>query len=209
MRQSRFRGEFMKVAAVQMDVRILDKDRNVKKVLEYLREAARDGAKLVVFPECALTGYCFTSLEEAWPVAETVPGPSSMTLAAIAKELDATAVVGLLEREGDRLYNAAVVVGPRGVLGTYRKVHLPFLGGRGIVRGQEEDRHLGIEHVGEEASAKNVPELPLCVGWRCAARRTPADCACTRHQQLHSHVQQIPRPRPLQQREGHRRSTWG
>ena len=118
----------MKVAAVQMDVRILDKDRNVKKVLEYLREAARDGAKLVVFPECALTGYCFTSLEEAWPVSETVPGPSSMTLAAIAKELDATAVVGLLEREGDRLYNAAVVVGPRGVLGTYRKVHLPFLG---------------------------------------------------------------------------------
>ena len=42
-------------------------------MLEHLEKAARTGAKIVVFPECALTGYCFTSREEAWPLAETVP----------------------------------------------------------------------------------------------------------------------------------------
>jgi predicted amidohydrolase len=118
----------MIVAAVQMDVNILEKERNLGKILENLEAAARAGAKLVVFPECVLTGYCFTSREEAGPLAETVPGPSTEKLAAAAKALDCTAVVGLLEREGDRMYNSAAVVDPQGILGTYRKMHLPCLG---------------------------------------------------------------------------------
>lgn len=118
----------MKVAAVQMDVKIFEKDRNLEKILENLEAAARAGAKLVVFPECALTGYCFTSREEAWPSAEPVPGPATEKLFAAAKSLDCTAVVGLLEREGECVYNAAAVVGPEGILGAYRKLHLPCLG---------------------------------------------------------------------------------
>lgn len=118
----------MKVAAVQMDVKILDKDHNLRKVLSKLETAARAGAKLVVFPECALTGYCFTSLQEARPLAETVPGPATEKIAAVTKQYDCTAVVGLLERDGDRIYNAAAVIGPDGVLGTHRKVHLLCLG---------------------------------------------------------------------------------
>ncbi len=118
----------MKVAAVQMDVKILEKDRNLEKVLENLRKAARAGANLVIFPECALTGYCYTSLEEAAPLADPVPGPLTEKLARAAKELDCTVVVGLLEREGDSIYNAAAVIGPTGVLGTYRKIHLPGIG---------------------------------------------------------------------------------
>ncbi len=118
----------MRIAAVQMDVKILEKDRNLEKVLAQLEAAARGGAKIVVFPECALTGYCFSSREEAWPVAEAVPGPSTEKIAALAKKLDCTAVVGLLEREGDRIYNSAAIVTPNGILGTYRKIHLPGLG---------------------------------------------------------------------------------
>lgn len=118
----------MKVAAVQMDVKILEKERNLQKVLENLEAAARAGARLAVFPECALTGYCFSSREEALPMAESVPGPATEKIAAAAKALACTAVVGLLEREGDRIYNAAAVVGPEGVLGSYRKIHLPELG---------------------------------------------------------------------------------
>ncbi|MBZ5565997.1 MAG: carbon-nitrogen hydrolase family protein, partial [Acidobacteriia bacterium] len=114
----------MKVAAVQMDVKILEKERNLEKILENLEAAASAGAKLVVFPECALSGYCFTSAEEARPAAETVPGPSTEKIAAAAKSLGCTALVGLLERVGDRLYNAAAVITPQGILGTYRKVHL-------------------------------------------------------------------------------------
>lgn len=118
----------MKVAAVQMDVKILEKDRNLERVLDNLETAASAGSKIAVFPECALTGYCFRSSEEARPLAETVPGPSTEKIAAAAKRLDATVVVGMLERDGDRIYNSAVVISPEGVLGTYRKVHLPYLG---------------------------------------------------------------------------------
>jgi len=118
----------MRVAAVQMDVAILEKERNLEKVLRNLQEAAAAGAELIVFPECALTGYCFTSREEASPVAETVPGPATEKIATAAKVLGATAVVGLLEREGDNIFNAAAVITPGGILGTYRKVHLLCLG---------------------------------------------------------------------------------
>jgi predicted amidohydrolase len=118
----------MKVAAVQMDVKILENQRNLAKVLDHLERAAQDGAKLVVFPECALSGYCFTSREEALPATETIPGPSTEKLAAAAKRLGASAVVGMMERAGDNLFNVAVVVTPEGVAGVHRKIHLPYLG---------------------------------------------------------------------------------
>lgn len=118
----------MKVAAVQMDVKLLAKEHNLAKVLENLEAAARGGAKLVVFPECALTGYCFKSSEEALPVAEPVPGPSTEKIAAAAKRLGVTAVVGMLEIADGKVYNAAAVIGPEGIQGTYRKIHRVYLG---------------------------------------------------------------------------------
>ena len=78
----------MKVAAVQMDVKILDSAHNLSRILENLDAAARNGARVVVFPECALSGYCFNSREESYPVAETVPGPSTERLAEAARRLD-------------------------------------------------------------------------------------------------------------------------
>src|SRR5438094_6588082 len=122
----------MKIAAVQTDVKIFEKGRNLGRVLADLETAARAGAKLVVFPECALTGYCFASREEAGPLAETVPGPSTEKIAAAAKRVGCTVVVGMLERSGERIYNAAAVISPEGVAGTYRKVHLPYLGSDGF-----------------------------------------------------------------------------
>ena len=118
----------MKVAAVQMDVKIFEKEHNLNRVLERLQTAARAGAKLAVFPECVLTGYCFTSIEEAWPLAETIPGPSAERLAEACKKLDCTAIVGMLERDGDRLFNSAAVVSPSGLVSGYRKLHMPGLG---------------------------------------------------------------------------------
>lgn len=118
----------MKVAGVQMNPRILEKERNLERCLDSLRIAARSGTKLVVFPECALTGYCFSSRDEALSIAETVPGWSTRTIAGLCKELDIYAVVGLLEKTRGRLYNAAAFVGPEGLIGKYRKAHLPCLG---------------------------------------------------------------------------------
>lgn len=117
-----------KIAGVQMDCRLGDKRHNLDTIRTKLRQAAGQGARLVVFPECALTGYCFESKEEAWPHAETLPGPSTETLTAECRQLGVWAAFGLLEREGDALFNACALVGPKGMVTGYRKIHLPFLG---------------------------------------------------------------------------------
>jgi predicted amidohydrolase len=118
----------IKVAGVQMDVAFANKARNLSRMITFAEAAALDGARLVVFPECVVTGYCFESREEALPYAETIPGPSCSQLAEACRRFDVCVVFGLLERDGDRLFNAAALVGPQGVIGSYRKVHLPYLG---------------------------------------------------------------------------------
>jgi predicted amidohydrolase len=111
-----------------MDVEIGGVEANRRKVTERIREAAGGGAQLVIFPECTLTGYCFESLEEAAPFAEPVDGPSANAIAEACRETGAHAVVGFIEKGAQGFYNGAMLVGPDGVAGSYRKVHLPFLG---------------------------------------------------------------------------------
>jgi predicted amidohydrolase len=82
----------------------------------------------VIFPECILSGYGFGSRSEAIPHAEALPGPSTETLASDCRRLNVWTVVGLLERDGNRLFNAAALIGPTGFVAGYRKVHLPCLG---------------------------------------------------------------------------------
>jgi predicted amidohydrolase len=101
---------------------------NLAAILDRLERAADLGAKLIVFPECALTGYGFASKEEALPFTETIPGPSTQAIEQVCKRKNVHVVYGLLERDGDRLFNACVLVGPNGVVGSYRKIHLPYLG---------------------------------------------------------------------------------
>ena len=119
-----------KIAAVQMDCAFTDKAHNLQTIRTALREASQQGARLVVFPECALTGYCFESKLEAMPYAEPVPGPTTQILAADCDALKVWAVVGLLESraEDGALFNACTLIGPAGVIVNYRKIHLPFLG---------------------------------------------------------------------------------
>ncbi|WP_422930598.1 carbon-nitrogen hydrolase family protein [Singulisphaera sp. PoT] len=118
----------IRAAGVQMDVRIGEVEHNLSVILEKINVAADDEARLVVFPECALTGYGFESREEALPYAQTIPGPSTQAVAQECSRRGVWAIYGLLERDGEHLYNACALVGPDGVVGAYRKVHLPFLG---------------------------------------------------------------------------------
>ncbi len=118
----------VKIAGVQMNPKILDKEGNLAKCLELVQVTATEGARLIVFPECALTGYCFSSLKEALPVAESIPGPSTDRLIAACRELNVYVVIGLLERHGDKCYNVAALLGPEGLVGKHRKVHLPYIG---------------------------------------------------------------------------------
>jgi predicted amidohydrolase len=118
----------VRVAVAQIEPKLGEKDRNLEACLARLEGASADGAQLLVLPECAIPGYMFDSAAEAMPFAEEVPGPSTEALAAACRRLGVHAVCGLLERDGDELYNVAVLVGPNGLIGSYRKTHLPFLG---------------------------------------------------------------------------------
>src|SRR5262249_33131325 len=117
-----------KIACVQMDIEIGNVESNRRKMIERLQASAEAGATLVVFPECALTGYCFESLEEAAEFAEPLDGRSAETFAESCSQTGAHVVVGFIERDGSNYHNAAMVVGPNGAIGSYRKVHLPSLG---------------------------------------------------------------------------------
>ena len=118
----------VKIAGCQIDIQFADKAANLKRMEAMLEETRRHGALITVFPECALTGYCFDSLDEARPIAEPLPGPAVAQLADTCRRLGGYVVFGLLEADGDRVFNACALVGPEGLIGGYRKVHLPFLG---------------------------------------------------------------------------------
>lgn len=142
------------VAGIQMPVDFAVKASNLDRVEAHLRTAAGNGARLVVFPECVLTGYCFESLEEARAVAEPIPGPSIERMAAVCDELDVYVVFGLLEQDSERMFNACALVGPSGLIASYRKIHLPYLGiDRFATPG---DRPFAVHDVGEVRVGMNI-----------------------------------------------------
>jgi predicted amidohydrolase len=135
-----------KIAAAQIEITFADRERNLARMLDILTETAKNGAQLTVFPEAALSGYCFENLDEARPHAEPIPGPSTERFTRACRELNTFAIYGLLEADGDRLFNACALVGPTGLIASYRKVHLPFLGmDRFTTPG---DRHFAVHDAG-------------------------------------------------------------
>ncbi|MGV3483592.1 MAG: carbon-nitrogen hydrolase family protein [Planctomycetaceae bacterium] len=123
----------MLLSCVQSHVTFGDVRDNVRRAEVWLQQAAARSLDLVVLPECMLTGYGFESREEALPHALSIDDPVWQSLIAICRSSGQLhAVIGFLEREETesqtRLYNATALIGPSGVIGTYRKVHLPHLG---------------------------------------------------------------------------------
>ncbi|MBN1875227.1 MAG: carbon-nitrogen hydrolase family protein [Anaerolineae bacterium] len=124
----------VKVAVAQMDPKLAQNETNLACILAMFEEAVTQGAQLVVFPECATSGYGFGDLPTAYAAAESIPGSTTEVLArACAKwahDKGPYVIVGLLERGADaqHVYNSAVLVGPEGLVGVYRKAHLPLLG---------------------------------------------------------------------------------
>lgn len=117
-----------KIAVAQMDPHIGDLPYNRARILDMLRAAAAEGAKVVVFPECALSGYVFDSAASALTSTETVPGETTSSISKVCAALSIYCIFGLLERSGDDIFNSAVVIGPQGIVQNYRKCHLPVLG---------------------------------------------------------------------------------
>ncbi len=114
-----------RISCIQTEPVMLDVAGNLAHQVERIRAAAAEGSKLVVLPECSTTGWCFTSANEVRTVAEPVPeGPTCQTWLALCRELDIHLVAGIVEVDGDRLFNASVLLGPGGHIGTFRKAHL-------------------------------------------------------------------------------------
>ena len=120
------------VATVCMNVKT-DTAANLKTFAEYIKQASRKGAQLIVFPEIALQqnpGWLARQVSEdemayVHRTAEPIPGPSTAAITELAKQHKIYIIFGMTEKsENDELYNASVLLGPDGVIGKYRKQHL-------------------------------------------------------------------------------------
>jgi predicted amidohydrolase len=115
----------MRVACLQMEPHVGEKAGNVRHCLDMLERAGTQGVGLAVLPELANSGYVFATRDEAFALAEPVPGgPTTEAWLEAANRLRMVIVAGICERDGDVLYNSAAVVGPQGFIGKYRKNHL-------------------------------------------------------------------------------------
>lgn len=110
-----------------------DKEKNLNKIKGYIEAAAKKGADMIVFPEMSLTSYddiASTPKAEKMQtkLAETIPGPATNEIEALAKKLGMYVIMGMPERDKDdetKIYNALAVFAPEGLYGSYRKMHLP------------------------------------------------------------------------------------
>jgi predicted amidohydrolase len=114
MTKRRFRA-----AAVQTLARLGDYDHNIELATKYVEDAVRQGAELIVFPECMDTGYLFDSVEHCRALAETMTdGPFVKALAALSKKYSIYVASGVTEwdPEKEKIFNSGVMFGRNGEL---------------------------------------------------------------------------------------------
>jgi N-carbamoylputrescine amidase len=117
----------MRIALVQMSM-TPDPDANLAKACDRLREAATRGAQVVCLPEMFRSQYfCQRSDPALFDLAETIPGPSTEALSAVAAEAGVVVIAPVFERRAPGLYHNTLVVIERdgNIAGIYRKMHIP------------------------------------------------------------------------------------
>lgn len=114
-----------RVAAVQFEPMLGAKSENIARLLALVETAAQNGARLIVLPEMATTGYCWYSRDEVRPYVEPIPGPTTEAFAQIADRYNCYIVIGMPEvaPHSNIFYNSAAFVGPNDFVQTYRKTH--------------------------------------------------------------------------------------
>ncbi len=123
-----------KIAVSQMSSLPGELDHNIRAVCKAIRDAASARACVVIFPECALTGYMFETREETERAAVALDDPRLLPIQQAVTETGCHAVIGLLERDGDAVFNSAAFIAPSGQAGLYRKQHLPQMGADRFVK---------------------------------------------------------------------------
>ena len=123
--------EKLNIATAQFEHRSGDKTYNLDTIEKLTAAAAAQGARVIAFHECSITGYTFArklSKDQLLDLAETLPdGPSITRLTAIAARYDMVILAGLFEKDQNgNCYKPYVAVGPGGLIAKYRKLH-PFI----------------------------------------------------------------------------------
>lgn len=114
--------EDLTVSVIQMDCILGDKERNLQHAAELIAVAAARGSKLIVLPEMFSTGYRVEERDKE--LAEPVPGATTAWLQGQAQLYGAYIAGGIIERDGDAVYDTAVIAGTDNYLFKYRKMHL-------------------------------------------------------------------------------------
>jgi predicted amidohydrolase len=117
----------IKIGAAQFEARDADKAYNLSRIDSLTRSAVEKGAEIVSFHECCIPGYTFLmtlTKPQLVELAEPVPnGPSTERLIELSREHNVPLLAGLLEVEGEALYNTYVAVSPDGYITKHRKLH--------------------------------------------------------------------------------------
>jgi len=119
------RQKFM-VALGQISCKPGDKEQNLRRIEGVVVRAEKKGAALVILPELSLTGYVVR--DQIYELAEEIPGPATRIIERIARKTGMHVVFGMPEKSKKTqatLHNTAVLVGPKGFIGKYRKMYLP------------------------------------------------------------------------------------
>lgn len=115
--------ENLRVAAVTMRSSVGNKIENLERMESILGQAVREGAQAVCFPELNISGYSLRKKLDS--LAEPIPGPSSEAVVKMARSHGVLVLAGLVEKGmGSGFFISHVAVGPEGLLGVYRKIHL-------------------------------------------------------------------------------------
>jgi predicted amidohydrolase len=118
--------EKIRIALAQINSKRQNKKENLQKIEEFTKKARNQAADLIVFPELSLTGYVMR--DQVYEQAETIPGPSSRIIESISRKNGIAIVFGMPElskKAKATIFNTAVFVGTRGLIGKYRKMYLP------------------------------------------------------------------------------------
>ena len=112
-----------KVAAVEFNPMMMELEKNIGGAVNAATEAAQNGAKLIVLPEAAVSGYIYKDREQFLPYMDTVPGKTTDALALVCSKFNCYIAIGIAEIDTDtRLtYNSGALIGPKGYIGKYRK----------------------------------------------------------------------------------------
>ena len=126
-----YESDILNVAVINFKPKHGDKESNLRRIKDFTVASAKRGADIILFPEMCLTGYDFyddkdTDREKKLSLAETIPGPSTLSLAEITRKYEVYVVYGMPQKHDslpEVLYNSAAVIGPNGIVGAYKKIH--------------------------------------------------------------------------------------